>query len=196
MNILLKSLGRKPRKGKVFKCPVCGEYFYRNPSKISYRNLKNRYCSRICFSKSLLKGKDLVCKNCGKKYHRPLSQIKLRGSSFCSKKCQGEMLSKDQKGKNNLKWKGGISPKNRRLRSSKKWRLWREAVFKRDNYTCQECGARSKSGKTIILHPHHIKSFSKYPKLRFVVSNGLTVCEKCHRKLHKKINDKIRKKLH
>ena len=64
--------------------------------------------------------------------------------------------------------------------------LWRKSVFERDNYTCQECGARSKKGlkKPVKLVGHHIKSFSEFPKLRFNINNGVTLCDDCHRKTY------------
>ena len=64
----------------------------------------------------------------------------------------------------------------KRVRMSSEWSEWRHAVFERDNYTCQKCGIRG--GK---LHPHHIRSFVEYPELAFDVSNGLTLCEPCHK---------------
>jgi 5-methylcytosine-specific restriction endonuclease McrA len=63
-----------------------------------------------------------------------------------------------------------------RARQSLAYRLWREAVFKRDDYTCQNCGVRGG-----ILQADHIKSFAFHPTQRFQVSNGRTLCRGCHR---------------
>jgi len=84
-------------------------------------------------------------------------------------------------GKNNWNWQGGITPINAKLRNSIEFRLWREAVFARDNWTCQKY--HIKGGK---LHPHHIQNFAQYPELRFAIDNGITLSEKAHREFHKK----------
>jgi len=89
------------------------------------------------------------------------------------------------KGEKHWNWKGGISPILRRLRRTIKFKEWREAVFARDNWICQKCGVRSGNGKIIYLHPHHIKSFAKYPELRFIIDNGITFCKECHQEFHK-----------
>ena len=83
-------------------------------------------------------------------------------------------------GKNHWNWKGGITPPNRRIRHSIEFRLWRESVFARDNFTCQKCG---KIG--VYLQPHHIKNFAEYPELRFAIDNGITFCKDCHMSFHK-----------
>ncbi len=57
---------------------------------------------------------------------------------------------------------------------------WRKAVFERDKYTCQQCYQRG--GR---LQAHHLSSWSKYPDLRYEVSNGLTLCRDCHAKVHR-----------
>lgn len=79
-------------------------------------------------------------------------------------------------------WRGGICKENVRIRQSLEYKIWRKKIFERDNYTCVLCGARNKKGKRVILHPDHIKKFSDYPKLRFDINNGRTLCVDCHRK--------------
>ena len=82
--------------------------------------------------------------------------------------------------------KTGDKAEERRIRSQIEIRLWREAVFARDNWTCQgrDCGKRG-----VELNAHHKKPFADYPELRTSIENGLTLCKKCHKKKHK-----IRKK--
>nr|DAE22155.1 MAG TPA: NinG recombination protein [Siphoviridae sp. ctLsx2] len=77
-------------------------------------------------------------------------------------------------------WKGGITPQNKRDRTSYKYRDWRKRVFERDNYTCQICGCRGGE-----LNAHHKKRWCDYPDLRYDVENGITLCESCHRSVHK-----------
>ena len=75
------------------------------------------------------------------------------------------------------KWQGFASSETARLKVSSEYKTWRRQVFERDNWTCQKCGKHN--GR---LHPHHIKPKSRYPKLLFDVSNGVTLCKECHRK--------------
>lgn len=84
-------------------------------------------------------------------------------------------ISFAQRGNKSHRWQGGITPILETERRRIEFRLWREAVFTRDNWTCQECKIRG--GK---LRAHHIKSFAKFPELRFALDNGITLCERCH----------------
>jgi hypothetical protein len=86
----------------------------------------------------------------------------------------------DNKGKNNPRWKGGITPEHERIRHSPEMIAWRDEVFERDNYICQFCG----HNKGHILRAHHIFPFAEYPDLRFELENGITFCEDCHRIAH------------
>jgi hypothetical protein len=94
-------------------------------------------------------------------------------------------------GEKRYNWKGGITPLNRKLRASSMWKIWREAIFLRDNFTCQNPNCEFCNNKMgVMLHPHHIKSFAEFPELRFVISNGITYCAEFHlnsKLLHKGI---------
>jgi hypothetical protein len=79
-------------------------------------------------------------------------------------------------------WKGGITSENHIIRDSPEYMTWRTAVFERDNYTCQECGAHSGNGHAVVLEAHHIHRFAEYSDERFDVDNGKTLCKKCHDK--------------
>lgn len=72
-------------------------------------------------------------------------------------------------------WRGGVTPVNEIIRKSTRYKEWRNAVFKRDEYTCVQCG------EVGLINADHIKPFCAFPELRFDVSNGRTLCVKCHK---------------
>lgn len=74
-------------------------------------------------------------------------------------------------------WRGGKTKENRLIRESVEYKLWRESVFERDNWTCVFCFTHG-----IELNADHIKPFCNYPELRFAIDNGRTLCVPCHRK--------------
>lgn len=81
---------------------------------------------------------------------------------------------------------GFTTPKLNRIRKSAQYIQWRKSVFLRDDYTCQACGK-----KGCYIEAHHIKSFAKYPNIRFDLNNGITYCRPCHIKLDQNIGKKI-----
>lgn len=133
------------------------------------------------------RGSFFNCLICNKEFWRQPSAIKKGQNKYCCKEC----YQKDQKGRskvfkiprdgeNNPAWKGGVVVGNSKARNTKEYRLWREAVLLRDSYKCKKCGDSNKSS----LHAHHIKCFADFHDLRFDVSNGMTLCKKCHYKEH------------
>ncbi len=86
-----------------------------------------------------------------------------------------------KRGRDNFQWKGGVTPIHNKIRGTCEYKLWRKAVFTRDNYTCVWCGSKNGEGKTIVLNADHIKPFAMYPELRFAIDNGRTLCVPCHK---------------
>jgi HNH endonuclease/NUMOD3 motif len=86
-------------------------------------------------------------------------------------------MSFERRGENATNWRGGITPKNLIIRHSLEYKLWRQAVFERDSYTCVLCGD-NRGGN---LQADHIKPFALYPELRLAIDNGRTLCIPCHK---------------
>lgn len=131
-------------------------------------------------------------KNClGRKLsietRQKISEALIRKKNSLGRKHTEETKRKlsEYSGERNSRWKGGITPLRQKILNSVEYRNWRKAVFERDNYTCQMCGQRG--GK---LQPHHTKSFSKYPELRFEVNNGIVLCIDCHKLTDSYLNNK------
>jgi len=135
----------------------------------------NRKNQRFCSVDCALIGNSW---NVGKKL--PESTKKKMGDARRGKKRTIETrlkMSKNHKrGSENHFWRGGVSKVNESIRKSLEYKLWRESVFERDNYTCIWCGTRG--GK---LNADHIKPFALYPELRFAIDNGRTLCVPCHK---------------
>ncbi len=96
-------------------------------------------------------------------------------------------------GNKHWNWKGGITSLHEIIRHCEQNKNWIKSVFKRDNFTCQEC---NKLGKGNIV-AHHIKQFSNIIKEFNIttleqaiqceqlwdLNNGKTLCKKCHDKI-------------
>ena len=146
----------------------------------------------------------LTCNLCKKQFQIP--NKRKNTAKFCSKSCRAKIICQisikngwtfknrhhDQSSRKKIaesligktgkfarNWKGGISRAYKTGYYSPKYKEWRNNVFIRDKYTCQECRI---TGNESYLTAHHIKSFAYYPKSRFSISNGVTLCESCHSK--------------
>jgi 5-methylcytosine-specific restriction endonuclease McrA len=139
------------------------------PKNLSLINANKKGSGNPMFGKhSSQKQKDAARITCLKRWNNPVESLKIRNK-----------MSASQKGNKGSNWQGGKTSVNETIRHGIEFRLWRESVFVRDNWTCQKC--KIKGG---YLHPHHIKNFSKYPELRFAIDNGITFCQKCHKEFH------------
>lgn len=84
-------------------------------------------------------------------------------------------------GINHPNWNSNLTKEERiDKRKLSGYNTWRFTVYKRDNYTCQCCGD-DKGGN---LNTRHVESYDNNPDLRIEVSNGITLCETCHKDFH------------
>ncbi len=177
-----------------FKC-ACGNIFYRKldsflvGDKQCYECVKKAKSSKLKADINHIREyvKKYGCTLLSNQYENNKTKLTLQckcGNTFIThwntirfgKHQCNDCGMKLKSGANNVRWKGGITPLNRQLRSSKEYKHWREQVYKRDNYTCQCCG----DSKGHNLESHHIENFSENEGLRFDIDNGITLCDKCH----------------
>jgi hypothetical protein len=102
-------------------------------------------------------------------------------------------MSEALKGDKCYNWKGGITALNHAIRTCLQNREWILSVFKRDNFTCQKCGATK-----VYLHAHHIRLFADILRENNIttleeaiacialwdINNGISYCEECHKEEH------------
>lgn len=178
-------------KGVLIKkfCKICSSPFEIEP----YRKNTAFFCSRKCVGKNLIpwnKGikTGLIPWNKGTKGLVVISKeqrIKISKSlkgmphPWINNQWRKGKPRLDFRGKNHPMWKGGVSKANRTERytimNTIEYKLWREAIFKRDSFTCRSCGDIGG-----VLNADHIKPFAIYPELRFAIDNGQTLCRDCH----------------
>ena len=145
-------------------CNKCSKFYEK---RVDTMKGWSGYC-RDCVSKVItIKGKyrkRKTCLGCNKvsKY--------IKESNYC-KACGSGNQSRGEKHWN---WKGGITEKDKYLRS-KFLKNTHPKVLVRDDYTCQICFTRGN-----YLQVDHIKSWADYPELRFDMDNCRTLCMACH----------------
>ena len=157
-------------------CDECGRV--RWVVKQQYRNIcqscsnKNRVYKKS-FEKTRRKMSD---SRLGKSIHSKEYLLKL------SKRMSGENHPLYGKfGKNHPKWNPNITNEERlNNRKYPEYHEWRNEVYKRDNFTCQVCND-SQGGN---LNAHHLEGYVNNKDLRTTLSNGITLCEKCHKDFH------------
>lgn len=156
-----------------FLCDYCGNETS-SPSAW-FKRTKTHFCSEQCHSLFQRNAEKKTCKICGDIFMvRPCEAKKY---STCQKP---ECRTANKKGKNNPNYRHGKAYTGGRRPTDKRYKEWREAVFKRDNHTCQMCGKR---GGT--LNADHIRPWAYFETLRYEVANGRTLCVPCHKSTYK-----------
>ena len=96
----------------------------------------------------------------------------------------GKRLPPHLKGKNHVNYRHGRAAAKARTRYGNEG-LWRAQVYERDGYACRHCGKpgnKTYGNSGIGLDACHIKPWTLFPKLRFKLANGITLCRACHHK--------------
>ena len=174
-------------------CKICFK-----PFKVYISNISRKYCSRNCYTKSLI-GKptwnkdkktgelNCKCKVCNKEFHLKPFAIKRGRGVYCSKKCfhfdrktfmLGEGNHQYDKhwgaGEGNPNWRGGLSF----IRYPLGWnKTFKEQIRNRDGYKCKICG-KPEIENNKRLDIHHIN----YDKKDLNIDNLISLCMSCHRK--------------
>jgi len=162
-------------------CLICGEQFRTKPSYIV--NGGGKYCSSKCYGKARSSLVERDCIICGKSFQRHPASLARGEGKYCSQKCHGEFRGKNQFGKNNNNWRGGLASETRKVRISRDYKAWQKAVFARDNWDCQDCGKHGGE-----LNAHHVFGFTEFPEHRLDIWNGITLCRFCHQNTHRTVS--------
>ena len=182
-------MGRRQTNVNSKICEICGNEFVIKDWQKPYQFAKQKCCSRSCNAKLSARQcigkkahnnnqKERVCGWCGK---RQMVSPAYADRPYCSVKCmKAHYDSGIMKGSSHWNWQGGITEKPSRDVLYEGYKEWRKSVYKRDGYKCVLCGDET-SGQ---LQAHHIKPRATHKDLIVDVSNGLTVCKKCHKEIH------------
>lgn len=126
------------RRRVELTCEVCGKHFIETEAHSNQR----RFCSIACkaeYQKTALQGENNPYYG---RTHSDEARALISQNHF---RAYGE---------DNPNWRGGVTDLRLLIRKSKKYKEWREAVYKRDGY-------RSRiSGCTGRLTVHHVRPFS------------------------------------
>lgn len=197
----------------IVKCDVCGQDVRKHHSKVG----ANNFCNRQCYLKfHMVERENATCLHCGKQW-RPTNSA--NANKYCSRECYNAAHSIENKnrecpacgtlfeakssedkycswecynenrdmpsGEEHWNWQGGKDGH----RDSAKSKQWRLAIYDRDNHTCQKCHSKKD------LRAHHIYAWAFYETLRYEISNGITLCDNCHKEVHKTFGYYSREKM-
>jgi len=186
------------------KCCICGKPLYRRPGDLArVRHVacmehRNEAQMRSGITEAQLNGLRIGRGKWKAKRNMPKQSEEAKQKKSASMKAwcvnnRDKLLARAAKhsGPNHELWKGGPSRLSMAVRRLPQHRRWADAVVWRDK-VCQECGADTD------LEAHHVRPFAEILAANRIknreqakacselwdVSNGVTLCQKCHCKQH------------
>ena len=144
------------------------------------------YGSQLSVDEAVSRGRSgellVSCTYCGRIYSPNVTSVRtrieaLKGQTdgecrlYCSEACKQACPSY----KRSKHWKFQKAATSREVPA-----YFRQIVLKRDNWTCQKCGAGIESE----LHVHHIEGAVQQAWLSSDLENGITLCKACHEHIH------------
>jgi hypothetical protein len=172
------------RIGQYLPCQICGKEFYVEPNRLRRGPVK--YCSNKCLGKAngdRTRGRpapyvgegciERICVTCGRRYSTWPSQMKRRKIYCCSRQCadrrHASLVRKNISLIDVLFSAIFIAAGKYPFLYPAEYVDIRPEIYKRDNYTCQECG---RDGRCC----HHID----YNKFNCSPKNLVILCHSCH----------------
>ena len=203
------------------KCPTCGKEFQ------DYKKSKQIYCSRECAYISPAFGRKISQASVGRKLSEEarkniglatkkkwqneefkmrvgkaisLGRVGIRVSDEGRESIRRAALLNTPKRTDHWNWQGGITPVRESIRKTFEYKQWVQAVFERDNFTCQHCKRRGgdleadhyPKAFAQLLDTYNIENIqdARSCKELWSLDNGRTLCMECHLKTYKGIPKK------
>lgn len=166
------------RKGRG--CPTCGSKRTGLSKRISEEDAINRYknfntnvdISGLFYTN----GKSFFnceCKICGKKWTNSWGNLSLGQGCW-------ECHLANKFGENHPNWNPNLTDEQREeLRDVGENVKWRNNIFENADYTCEICNVKGNR-----LNAHHKDGYHWCKERRFDVSNGVCLCNDCHKTFH------------
>lgn len=174
------------------KCDYCDELYTKTYYKYNHHRKTNLVKDDCCKRCSPLKIREVTNIKYGVDNVMQVNEVKEKVTATMVERYGVERHAQTEEGilqftgKNNPKWKGGITSEYMKLRNSAKQKEWKLSVFTRDDFQCVVCGC-NKSGS---FNAHHILNFAEHKHLINEVDNGVTLCRECHQGFHSKYGNK------
>jgi hypothetical protein len=171
---------------KTCICEFCGVDFE------TWNSRPGRFCSRLCAGRygakqlrpsrrKLENLRTIYCEICNREYVVHVAQLTGRNSRFCSVKCRAVWKSESMKGAGNHNYIGGTRFPDR----GSSWSKQRKLAKARDGARCQICGTADKKRRISVHHIIPYKQFGGDHLKANVLSNLITLCQKCHVKVER-----------